>query len=187
MDFQRQYMDSVRKRNFVNCWHANANESVAMWDLYSKRGVAIRSKAGYLGHAHNLPKMLVGQVNYVDHLSDEVNDLMPFLFKRMEYQHEREIRAFIPQQREIRVDESGQELLYVPVKYDLHTLIDEVRVAPGTSSWLFSTVQQLLQTYGLPEVPCNRAEADQLPDFMAELEQRLQSSEDGGSSTPARI
>ena len=173
LDMHKDSMEHSRKRAFVNCWHANESESVAMWDLYSKNGVAIRSSAVDLIMGSLPTRTLFCQVKYVDHLSEEVNDLWPFLFKRREYAHESEYRAFLEMPREILLDAVGNEVHHIPVKYDLCRLIHEVRVAPGIPSWTFKAVQTLLTTYGLSEVPCNRAQADQLPDFLAEIEHRM--------------
>ena len=72
----RAITDQDRKETFANCWHANDTESIAMWELYSNRGVAIRSKVGLLQLSLEEPVM-VCRVTYVDHASEEVDDVRP--------------------------------------------------------------------------------------------------------------
>jgi hypothetical protein len=163
---QKDLWEQQRKDFFVNCWHANAIESMAMWDLYSNKGVAIRSTVERLLLAFE-GQAQACWVTYVDHGAEEVDDIWPFLFKRREYHHEHEIRAYLKPER--RADDSGLELLHVRVKCNLPGLIEEVRLAPGSPDWLHETVRRLLSDYDLSDIPLVRSQADQLPDFFSEL------------------
>jgi hypothetical protein len=169
IDVQRQVWSRIRQSTFINCWHANTVESMAMWEIYSGKGIAIRSTAGQLiestrGHT---PAVLVGGVTYVDHGSDNVSETMPYLFKRKIYSYEQEVRAFF------RVD----TLTEVPsadlptgesVPCDLAILIEEVRVAPQSRPWFKDALRSVLAKYELSAVPIHLSEADAFQDVFAD-------------------
>jgi ribosomal protein S10 len=67
---QKDLWEQQRKDFFVNCWHANAIESMAMWDLYSNKGVAIRSTVERLLLAFE-GQAQACWVTYVDHGAEE--------------------------------------------------------------------------------------------------------------------
>ena len=60
---QRRYL-------FINCWHANENESAAMWSKYAPegKGIAIKSTVGDLISAVSKIKrrIYISKVNYID-------------------------------------------------------------------------------------------------------------------------
>lgn len=89
--------ESAPKWLYVNCWHMNPGESVAMWKLYApeKESVAIRSTYGKLRAA--LPEEIqIGRVQYKDYTADLMPDgnmYFPALHKRSRHQFECELRA----------------------------------------------------------------------------------------------
>jgi hypothetical protein len=90
----------------VSCWHESTYESVAMWRLYTTgaEGVAINTTVGRLKQAlgTDTPEVIIGRVQYIDHAADDdglaptFNVLGPLFCKRQSFQHEREVRAVIP-------------------------------------------------------------------------------------------
>jgi sulfur relay (sulfurtransferase) DsrC/TusE family protein len=97
---------ALAKRTTVSCWHKNENESEAMWRLYSKNGIAIKTKFSSIvrsfennGENHIIH---VAPVKYIDFSNKEllpadcVTDGYIFpLIKRSSFSHEHEVRFFI--------------------------------------------------------------------------------------------
>src|SRR5688572_10391405 len=61
-EWKGKYMDVLlanarraRRAIYVNCWHANAGESEAMWKLYSRGGPGIAIQSTYDRLVHVLP------------------------------------------------------------------------------------------------------------------------------------
>lgn len=163
---------------YVNCWHASEAESQAMWKLYGTAtgSVAIQSTYGKLRDV--LPERLclregsepddawvsdvyLGMVRYRDYGSvvDYVpagNLMSPFMSKRKELQHERELRAFVFFSEPLVIDlsdgtrfvdrDSMPEGIGAPV--DIDRLVETVRVQPGTPPWAKRSIEDLVRKYG---------------------------------------
>ncbi len=156
----------------INCWHLNDTESAAMWKLYlkSNEGVAIRTTFNKLCRAFGKAKenVFIGKVRYIDYTKDDLpnpfNVYSPFLYKRLSFKHEDELRAIVhkyPDQPfsipvgdldaartcldKIDVMESG-----VSIRVEIHELIEEVYIAPSSPSWFYNLVKTLTKKqYGL--------------------------------------
>ncbi|MBK6701433.1 MAG: DUF2971 domain-containing protein [Saprospiraceae bacterium] len=92
--------DLNRKLTLINCWYQSEYESDAMWHLYSNKGIAIQTTFEKLKNSFNNSNdnVLIGQVKYIDYNIEGMfylNALTPFLFKRISFEHEKEIRAVI--------------------------------------------------------------------------------------------
>lgn len=110
-----------RQQTYVNCWHSNPHESMAMWNQYSKHPLALKSThfrlsdslGGVLSEKRtcDLPELKDGghsvyisisPVKYVDFVTDSGFKMdyqhidYSFLYKRKPYQYENEVRAIIP-------------------------------------------------------------------------------------------
>ncbi|WP_339103198.1 DUF2971 domain-containing protein [Haloterrigena salinisoli] len=105
-----------RNSSYINCWHINDRESMAMWELYSLEGQgiaiqsridrmkkALRSEGGKINREdtpveEDLPRekiFTIGAVRYIDydeHWIPEGNMYSPLFHKRLSYQHEKEFR-----------------------------------------------------------------------------------------------
>jgi hypothetical protein len=149
----------LRLGMFVNCWHMNTVESAAMWNLYGRNSfsVAVRSSYSKLSRAFDVTdlEVRIGKVSYVDYDSevfDEANAFNLILHKRLSFEHERELRAFIwPSEEEIaelkKADLGTDEGIYVSV--DLNSLIDEMYVSPSAPNWFAETVKRSVRNSGL--------------------------------------
>ena len=90
----------IQSRPFisVNCWHANQDESAAMWSAYGNEGVAICSSLERLERAiGSQDEIFCGEITYRDLLTSEINLLdewLPFT-KRKSFEHEKEVRLVI--------------------------------------------------------------------------------------------
>ena len=90
-----------RRSYFVNCWHLNEYESLAMWDIHSKKdeGIAIvSSESNFIGAFSDLRKDIFGGVvKYADYdcpnfTIDVDNGFNSIMHKRASYDYEREYR-----------------------------------------------------------------------------------------------
>ena len=141
---------------YLNSWHMNDHESAAMWKVYAQTKEAVAVRSTYASLRKVLPDRInIGTVQYIDFESQpipEVNVLYPFMYKRMSYSHERELRALIFQV----VDEHDQVIndpdlapkgTYVEV--DVDELVHSIYVAPGSPAWFREVVAGVCSTYGL--------------------------------------
>jgi hypothetical protein len=144
---------NTKVKLFVNCWHMNENESLAMWKLYAATDDSICIQSTYAClcsqmHTH----ALVGMVNYIDYEKDhiEVGNLFNYItHKRRSFEHERELRAVlwlpnIKGKLEMAAEDRG---LVAPV--DLNQLIERVFINPNADPLLQEVVAGLKTTYGL--------------------------------------
>lgn len=90
-----------RRSYFINCWHLNEVESLAMWDIYSRKdeGIAIvSSESNFIDAFSDLNNDIFGGVvkyaNYDSHdfTIDIDNGFNSILYKRVSYDYEREYR-----------------------------------------------------------------------------------------------
>jgi hypothetical protein len=153
--------------NFFNCWHMNDAESDAMWKLYlnSAQGVAIQSTAQRLiASFNNTPDTVyMGEIQYIDHATFmptiPLLGLSAYMFKRLAFQHEREVRVGT-YRADVNIeyfDELGwlkppspgvtvENIVQSPtrkgvyVEIDIPRLIDKVVVSPLSPNWFSDLV-----------------------------------------------
>ena len=164
---------------YVNCWHMNEHESLAMWRLYSREGIAIRSTyqrlvesfVGADGDIH------IGQVFYRDprnpaQSENPGNTPAPVLRKGMSYEYERELRAIIARVPpawksgsfpDDEYKDKQAKGLYVDVALD--TLIERVYVAPGRPTRFKELVVRVMSHYKLDK-PVETSRLEERPDLI---------------------
>lgn len=165
---------------FVSCWHANAYESEAMWKLYSREGIAIRSTIGRLKSGLKSTDDLsihFDAVKYLDYSASPIivsdNGLDAVMSKRISYEHEREIRAAILN-FPLAVSVNGEDHvdlgnpdhpkgLYIRV--DIETLVERVYVSPKRPAWFRELVHSLVKRYGLADLEVVASSLDERPDL----------------------
>ena len=164
-----EWVQKLRDHDAVSCWHINERASAAMWRLYSKSNEAVCIQSSYrkLNTAVSTVAK-VGEVRYVDYETSwipESNPLAPFIYKRLSFEHEREVRAIIPPKNVHSIlsgsvspsEEGGQ---WVPVQ--LAELVESVRVSPDAPPWLAALVRRVVDRYqvnSIPVVPSTLADA----------------------------
>lgn len=177
-DVYRGTATELRNSTYVNCWHINAGESAAMWQLYAKNIEGIAIRATVKGLCDSLAgvdyPVHVGRIRYADfdpNLTgyDLSNHLSPFLLKRRSFDHERELRALfwleeVIASRTPRPSPLGhgefQEAFRTErekflssfqgyVPVDLDLLVDFVYVAPKALPWHKDLVQDIMGKYEL--------------------------------------
>jgi len=155
------------KELFVSCWVMNEYESTAMWGLYTKsdEGIAIQTTYGRLRDGlRDCPhknRLDIGMVNYVNYDVDRINDqnILQFIFhKRLQFAHERELRAviwltstdapFIVYDPEtVKEPENAPTGLAVPIKPQ--ELIEKISISPRAPSWFGQLVESIIKRFGI--------------------------------------
>jgi hypothetical protein len=164
-----EVVQKLRDYVAVSCWHINERESAAMWKLYSKsnEAVCIQTTFRKLNNAVRAVAQ-VGEVRYVDYETSwipESNPLAPFIYKRLSFEHEREIRAIIPPNnvaallagKTTKPSAGGHW-----VSIELPDVIERILVAPDAPAWLAALVRRVTDHYqfnSIPVVPSTLSEA----------------------------
>jgi hypothetical protein len=165
----------LRRRNqlqaqfFLNCWHMNEDEALAMWKLYTSHGDAVCVRSTYKDLAQHLPEQcFLGCVTYLDYRTqhfDLTNMLSQIVHKRESFEHERELRAVLwdhgnpPLTFEHANGEAGR---IVPI--NLAKIIKDVLVSPNANPPLHEVVEAVTRKYGL-EVPVRQSDANAGPPY----------------------
>ena len=110
----RSLTDYSREATYISCWHGGETESAAMWRLYGSAGgsVAIQTTYGKLADA--LPdEAYMGMVRYIsyglENWIDQSFVISPFMYKRREFEHEKEVRALIARRRKEARGKTGTQ------------------------------------------------------------------------------
>ena len=136
-----------------------------MWKIYLKsdEGVAVQSTLRGLRDCFDRgPDFLVsiGEIQYIDYEKDPIMDLSnafaPFLYKRVSFEYEKEIRAVAIKQSRYEdgkyywdTREIEQPGIRVPV--DLNCLIERIYVSPTGQPWFTKLVASVCQRYKIPK------------------------------------
>jgi hypothetical protein len=144
-----------REWTYVSCWHANEQESAAMWKLYAQTNEAVAIESNYQTLAEVLPdNVFLGLVNYIDYESEwlpEGNSFYPFMHKRKSFEHEREVRAVV---QEYPINESIFSVdlqnpnLGLQINIDLSKLVKYVHVSPTAPEWFEDLVRETSNQFG---------------------------------------
>ena len=160
-ELRKRYL-GIRKQFYVNCWHANKEQSDAMWKLYTRgaEGVAIRTTCRKLCASLQTASqdLLLFEVAYADLEEGPTHGgsmLRACMTKRTPFEHEKEVRLIChhgqsnDNQQDIR-----QQTFGFYVNCDLATLIDCVYIAPTETPWFEPIVQDILHKYGIDTEVC---------------------------------
>jgi hypothetical protein len=132
------------RRTFITCWHSNADESDAMWQIYSRRNqymVALKTTVERLDNAlGECSDNEIGEVNYVDYQSFYPVLGQQFWYKRKSFAHEREVRAIIKLWDGIDADG-----ILEPVQLDV--LVEQVILGPESPDWFEGIVRSITEKY----------------------------------------
>ena len=153
--YPKEFIDEIssiplkaREMIFISCWHEAENESGAMWKLYSREhdGIAIRTEGQSLWDSlTNTDNTFVGRVSYIDYnhsLINEGNVFDPYLYKRQEFAHEREVRI-------VRCEMGSNPPVGIYHEVDLSVLVKGIVVAPYAEDWFAELVRSVASRYEL--------------------------------------
>jgi hypothetical protein len=158
-----------RKAFFVNCWHRNAHESAAMWEIYSRRndGVAIVSSTSRMeaALAPSSSEIVGGYIHYGDYSDENFNfgykdPYAPALHKRHSFASEQEYRLIYrdrnvihkdagPAERDLEEVEIAETRENFAVQCDLSALIEKIIISPHARKWFADVVTEAGARYGL--------------------------------------
>ena len=162
--------ENMKKLHLVNCWHENEYESEAMWSRYSnlEDGVAIKTTFRSLADSLTCESPVeISRIFYLDYERDWVPEgfmFAPLLCKRKNFEHEREVRAFVTD-----IPDKGSDgyaiFKQTPGDYydvDVSVLVKEVVLAPSSVPWLEEIAKTTLDKFGL-EVPVRKSSLSEKP------------------------
>ncbi|MDR3563504.1 MAG: hypothetical protein P4N59_19005 [Negativicutes bacterium] len=175
-EVQYQVFSELNRRNsmtmlgmvFVNCWHANYYESIAMWRVFTAANTGIAIKTDYNSLNNSLSgvskDIFAGVVQYIDHYGNIVQNaagqgFIPITRKNLAYQYEQEVRLMI-----MHVDEKPryEDLVIKGVQVtqalpssipgmnlpvNLNELIHDIYVDPKADPWFVELVGEVFNTY----------------------------------------
>ena len=163
---------ATRQWFFVNCWHESDQESPALWNAYSRftDGIAIKTNfAGLRDSFRCSDNIYIGRVNYVDYETDlipEDEPILPYYHKRLEFHHEKEVRAVCNVSLKPGGDISDFFSRDFPVgeyrEIDLAVLVSKVIVSPSAEDWFVELAQSVAAHFQLP-APVERSSLDAIP------------------------
>jgi len=171
-----------RQEICVNSWHAQESESAAMWEIYvrSGQGMAIQTTVGDLKESLRAyeSRLFYGWVQYLDFskqtLADANWERRPFMFKRISFAHEKEVRVCYEDRPNPILEPKGplepdRANLIIRTDrgctfpIDRDKLIGKVILAPSTPRWLADLVKGVLADYALGHKEVQQSSLDDIP------------------------
>jgi hypothetical protein len=161
----RRLLPAIAKTTLVNCWHASESESEAMWRLYAENGKAVAVETTLDALKESIQKrelsgvVHIYPVKYLDFFDSGLQPrdcvveghLAPLL-KRISYQHEREVRAFIakiaPDPR-VGADVTFWKPEPIRLPIDVKTLVKAIHISPYAGEPFPSSVARICEAFGL--------------------------------------
>jgi len=144
---------------WVNCWHMNETESVAMWKIYSgeNKGIAIESTFNRLCQSFNKndPELVyIGMVEYDFEASLTTGSPINHVLKKRKcFKYEEEVRAVLmAPDTIIKNDKSAHVDPYpdgLKIKVDLNKLIQKIHISPKAKPWFFDLVNDVINHYNI--------------------------------------
>jgi hypothetical protein len=152
-----EMIQQMRKITFANCWNVGKYEDLNMWRAYTNHtdGVVIKSSfeninSSFLSVEGNL---YVGEVNYIDFEDSNMEDhpIAPYFYKKSEFRNESEFRFVTTDYPKTSLN-PNDGVGSIPsangkirkIKLDTIEFVDEIRVHPGSSSFLKRVVKKTL-------------------------------------------
>lgn len=146
-----------RELFYVSCWHANDEESDAMWKLYTKGNERIAictTRCNLEDSLGDAPEELwLYEVMYAGPEGKPVHGgsmLRACMTKRMPFAHEKEVRVVWCNGEPLKGRRKKDELdsgFYVKCK--MATLIEQVYIAPTENPWFEPIMKDVLDKYGI--------------------------------------
>ena len=163
-DFKKQ----LRQNVYINCWHKNNNDSIAMWRLYggSNNSVAILSSVFRLANVlrdhpfDQKAEIKIDKVTYTNHWKDPRINFNPysrvFFYKVRAYDYEKEIRAVLDTTRtHFEKAPLGDKGVFLSI--DFPNLIEEIVTAPDAPDWFYKLIKILVQDRYSLDIPVRKS------------------------------
>lgn len=161
----RHILPAIAKATTVSCWHANEGESEAMWRLYAENGKAVAVETTFDALKQSIqerdsPSIVhIYPVKYLDFFDSALQPkdcvveghLAPLL-KRISYQHEREVRAFIG--RVAPNPRAGADVAFwkpepIRLPIDVKVLVKAIHASPYAGEPFPTSVAKICEAFGL--------------------------------------
>lgn len=168
----------LREYAKINCWHINEHENVAMWNYYQGKGKGIAIETTLKDLLENigeyriqdnygLETINVALVKYIDYVKDSMDDgfgfLTPFLYKRINYAYENEVRLIISLriavEFAVKIPKEG-----IIVPFDYKNGIKRIILSPNSDSDYHEKVKSILDKYNA-KIPISNSELSSIPRF----------------------
>ena len=182
--------DGIREKYYGQCWTLNQDESDALWRIYSpdKKGVRVKTTLRKLwdsfyntNYKWAMISFFVGKINYeteqeikiffeapenLDMIFDTsgTGSVQTLLIKRMEFQHENEIRLIYAGHSD--TDNLAQRIYQYDI--DPNDLLDELLFDPRFDNTTNPTMTALLRALGYAKT-IDKSKLYQLPNFILRL------------------
>lgn len=140
-------MLKIPRQHFISSWHANTDESMAMWRIYSKAPNSLALRTRYSRLVAGTPaRLLIGLVEYRN--GGDRNAILESAYKvvmrkRLEYRYENEVR--LVRRTETKAEE---ELPGVLEPVELGTAIEEIVISPLAEDWFAEVVRATCSRFG---------------------------------------
>lgn len=163
------FSDQKRTKQFyfLNCWHINESQSDAMWKIFLKtnNGIAIKSTIGNVINSleKSEDEVFISKIEYRDFdkvtfeelrkepqnqtFNGKGSSVSQFNYKRISFEHEREVRLFYIDQPIPHVIIDGvprEPLNFKRIDVDVDILINEIVIAPFAEDWFTELVRKLM-------------------------------------------
>ena len=178
LEFHKHINEEQRTNFYINCWHMNDQESVAMWELYGTKNQSIAIQSKYCTLRECLPSnqneagaplenhVDIGLVQYLDYSTDPMPQLYsfdPFLRKRKSFSHEQEIRLFYQApSKEGSYTKINGNFEFIPkdkedtqkttgkcFNIELNKLIENIYLSPVCPPWYLELIKSICKKYGI--------------------------------------
>lgn len=175
---------------FVNCWHLNETESIAMWRLYGGQ-FAIQTTFGRLKDAFPEDRIHAGKVKYVNYANQLIHspgrpsEYATYMTKDSSFDHEKEFRVILPDyppRESVALPYEELKALYsylgkgISVKVSIPALVENIYISPTVEPWQVSLLETLLQPYkdkfGWAELPIRKSTIGVIPEALPTTAQR---------------
>jgi hypothetical protein len=161
---QRRIVPAIAKATTVNCWHMNEYESEAMWCRYAENGKAVAVETTFDALKESIQRresssvVYIYPVKYLDFFDSALQPRdclvegihMPLL-KRISYQHEREVRAFVakvaPGHAGADVASWEPEPIRLPI--DVKALVKAIHISPYAGEPFPASVATICEAFGM--------------------------------------
>lgn len=156
VDLYIKSLEIQRKNMYISCWFMSDHESAAMWKLYlqGSDGIAIRTTYDSLVKALAPSSLSIGitTVQYVDYHLTPIsfgNIFFPFTYKRISFEHEKELRAIIWAAEDANRPQVEEGAMGVPVMIEPAELIRAIHVSPTAPRWFGELITSVMARYGI--------------------------------------
>lgn len=134
---------------FVCCWHANEQESEAMWRLYCGKGYGVAVQTTYkrlVEAIENQFDVYVGCVKYIDYEREwfpDANAFRPVMHKRLAFAHEHEVRL-VSSPSTYRAMPPEQKPASISIPWNSSSMIERVFIDPYAPEYFYEVVQSIV-------------------------------------------